>query len=188
VVWLHGGTVRRAGDPEEVVGAYEDAMRSDTFDRTPEGDDDDGLELRRNRFGSMEVLLDAVALNGERDARIRPGGALSVRVRAARNGPPRDVLVGVSVRRAHDGLELLSVATDIGRLTGAREVGLTLERVDLVPGEYLVDVGVYAADWSLAYDYHWGAHALVVDGAPPRAGLVDPPLRWDVGPADGGGR
>jgi homopolymeric O-antigen transport system ATP-binding protein len=182
VVWLHGGTVRLAGDPEEVVGAYEDAMRSDTFERTPEGDgDDDGLELRRNRFGSMEVLLGAVALNGGRDARVRPGESLRVRVRAAPAGPPRDVVVGISVRRAHDGLELLSVATDVGRLAGAREVGLTLERVDLVPGEYLVDVGTYAADWSLAYDYHWGAHTLVVEGTAPRSGVINPPVRWEVG-------
>ena len=41
---------------------------------------------------------------------------------------------------------------------------LPLDDVELSPGEYFVDVGVFQADWKFSYDYHWHAYRLRVRG------------------------
>ena len=59
-------------------------------------------------------------------------------------------------------------------------VELELERLDLLPGEYLIDVGVYRADWAYAFDYHWQAYPLRVLGGTGEKGVFRPPHRWEV--------
>jgi lipopolysaccharide transport system ATP-binding protein len=43
-------------------------------------------------------------------------------------------------------------------------VVLLLDRLDLEPGSYRVDVGVYERDWAYVYDYHWQAYPLELVG------------------------
>jgi lipopolysaccharide transport system ATP-binding protein len=60
-------------------------------------------------------------------------------------------------------------------------VTLALDRLDLAPGRYLVDVGLYRADWDVVYDFHWHAVEIEIGDRPPstRAPL-HPPRRWRV--------
>lgn len=182
-VWMHGGRVRKVGPAEEVVNAYREAMRSKTFELTPAADEetaDDGLELRRNRFGTQELRLADVRLNGSHDARIEPGGALRITARLLASDPPLAAVAGIVVRRASDGLEVVNENVDIGSATGDRGLALDVGRLDLTPGAYLVDVGLYRPDWQFAYDFHWGAHRLEVAGAVTPARLLAPPVRWSL--------
>ena len=75
--------------------------------------------------------------------------------------------------RAEDGEGLLSLCRELG-------VDLEFERLDLLPGNYLVDVGVYRGDWEFAYDFHWQAYSLKVVGAQSDKGVFRPPHRWEV--------
>jgi lipopolysaccharide transport system ATP-binding protein len=181
VVWLQKGHVRMVGPAEHVLDAYRDAMRSDTYDATPEWleDEDEGPELRSNRFGSQEVRLSQIRVNGAQSAVIPSGGPLRVEaVVRPRDGERRAVL-GVTVRRVADGVKVVDENAELGLVDDERHVRLDIDRLDLVPGRYAVDIGVYASDWSLAYDYHWDVHKLEVTGAPSGAeGLIRPPMRW----------
>jgi lipopolysaccharide transport system ATP-binding protein len=181
-VWLQAGGVRASGAAGEVIAAYRDAMRSRTLEVTPAPNgtgDAERLELRRNRFGSQAVRLEEVRLNGGPDARIEPGGALEVEARLLAAAEPAAVVLGMSLWRAGDELELIKDHADLGVVRGDQAVSLTIDRLDLAPGEYFVDLGVYDADWSLAHDYHWGAHRLEVVGAARRgSGILRPPVRW----------
>lgn len=182
IVWMQGGRVRMKGPSDEVVEAYQDAMRSDTFDITPAAAERPagpaGLELRRNRFGSQELTLADVRVNGGTRARIASGEPLAVSALVTAAPEPRRAIVGITIRRADDGLEVLNEHVELGRVTADQAVQLEIDRLDLSGGHYMLDIGVYEVDWRYAYDYHWGAYELEVDGSMSGGAPLRPPLRW----------
>jgi lipopolysaccharide transport system ATP-binding protein len=174
------------------VAQYRDAVHSETRDRTPAPNGPPGeLELRRNRFGSQEATIEHVEL---RDGLGRPvvemssGGPLEVSF-VVRTPPDRPVLapiVGLTISRATDGIACYDTSTAnegvlLHDIAGERRFTLRFERLDLIPGEYFIDVGAYEREWRYAYDYHWHVHPLRVLGSSPDGGVFRPPHRWAVG-------
>jgi homopolymeric O-antigen transport system ATP-binding protein len=189
-VWLEGGAIRAGGDSATVVAQYEDAMRSATVERTPAATPGDGagdLELRRNRFGSQELTLEHVTLRGG-DGRptttIATGAPLEVSLDVRGGGTPIvNPIVLVTVQRAADGVVCYELSSEadgltLGRIEGDRRVTLRIERTELAPGGYSVDVGVYESGWAYAYDLHWGVYRLEVAGPAGGHGLVNPAHVW----------
>ena len=190
-IWLQAGVVRASGSSEGVVDDYRAAMRSATLDRTPAPDSGstDGLELRRNRYGSQEATIDAVTLRDGTGApadEIRTGGGLTVSLSLSpRDGPIAEPIVGIAIHRVSDGVICYESSTEsdgvrVGVLDDALQVELSFERLDLMPGEYLLDAGLYRGDWEFAYDFHWQAYALRVVGSQNDKGIFRPPHRWQV--------
>jgi lipopolysaccharide transport system ATP-binding protein len=92
----------------------------------------------------------------------------------------------VAVHRVSDGVVCFDGSTDadgvrVGSLDEPLRVRLDFDRLDLVPGEYVVDVGVYEPNWAHAYDFHWQAYPLQVTGPHSGGGVFRPPHSWDVG-------
>jgi hypothetical protein len=56
-------------------------------------------------------------------------------------------------------------------------IAVTVDRLDLGPGVYWVDAGLYSEDWEDVYDYRWDSVQLTVTGTPTE-GLLQPPHRW----------
>ena len=65
-----------------------------------------------------------------------------------------------------------------------------IERLDLEGGQYYADIGIYEADWTYAYDYHWHVYPILIrprqairaSSIPPIAGkLTMPPYRGRAG-------
>jgi lipopolysaccharide transport system ATP-binding protein len=191
-VWLQAGVVRAFGEAEAVVGEYRDAMHSETLDRTPPPDGESGeLELRHNRFGSQEATIEQVELRdglGRPIAELPSGAPLEVSfvVRAPVERPISAPIVSVTILRAADGTICYDTNTAadgvvMRDVAGERRVRLRFERLDLIPGEYFVDVGVYRSDWHHAYDFHWHVYGLRVLGSAADGGVFRPPHRWEVG-------
>jgi lipopolysaccharide transport system ATP-binding protein len=188
-VWLQAGGVRMAGDAATVVGEYREAMRSDTVDRTPAADEaaDGALELRRNRFGSQElqiVRVDVLDASGAPTREVATGDPLRIVLELRGGAPIDEPIVGVSVHRVDDGVVCWDVNTEsdgvrLGRVDAAT-IEVEVSSVDLMPGEYAIDPGVYTADWSYALDYHWQAYPLRVTGRGGGQGVARPPLHWVV--------
>jgi lipopolysaccharide transport system ATP-binding protein len=191
-LWLQAGQVRLEGSAADVAGEYADAMRSETMERTPltaPGGGPAGLELRRNRFGSLEMTIESVALPDE----VGSGAPMSVSVDVASRVDYEvvDPIATVTISRARDGEVCCDLSTEaagvrLGRVgpEGLR-VCLGLEGLELVPGDYLVDVGIHRPDWAYAYDFHWQAYPLRVTGRSAGEGLVRPAHRWEAGPLEG---
>jgi lipopolysaccharide transport system ATP-binding protein len=190
-VWLHGGRVRASGDAKAVVAEYRDAMYSASLERTPpaaEGEVD-GLELRRNRFGSQEATLESVVLqgaNGSPTAEIQSGDPLRIVLRIRpQEGPLHDPIVGVAIHRAADGVVCYDTSTEsegisLGVVNQEVAMELAFDRLDLLPGEYVLDAGVYHRTWEYAYDFHWQAYPLRVSGSRNDRGVFRPPHRWSA--------
>jgi lipopolysaccharide transport system ATP-binding protein len=177
-----------------VVAEYRDAMHSATRDRTPPPDGGTGnLELRRNRFGSQEATIEQFELRdalGQPVSQLSSGAPLEVSF-LVRTPPDRPVIapiLGLTISRATDGTACYDTNTSnagvsVQQVAGERRFAVRFERLDLIPGEYFIDVGVYEREWRYAYDYHWHVHSLAVVGSSSDGGVFRPPHRWDVGAA-----
>jgi lipopolysaccharide transport system ATP-binding protein len=187
-VWLQGGRVRAFGPADAVVGEYREAMRSATLERTPtQGDGQDELELRRNRFGSQELVIEGVRVVGSAYGQVEVGGRVDVRFELRPTGGRiRSPIVGLSIHRVADGLVCYDGSTEadgvvLGDVEQPLAVELCFPALDLLPGEYVLDVGVYEAAWAFAYDYHWHAYGLTVIGGVPDRGVFRPRHAWTIG-------
>lgn len=190
-VWLEAGAVRAIGAADAVVAEYREAMHSETRERTPAPEDSTGpLELRRNRFGSQEATIEEVELRdglGRAVSELSSGAPLEVSftVRTPRGRPVGGPIVGVTVSRAADGTicydtNTLSDGLFVPEIDGERRFTFLFERLDLIPGEYFIDVGVYEGAWHHAYDYHWHVYSVRVVGDSSDGGVFRPPHRWEL--------
>lgn len=187
IVWLNGGKVAAAGPPDQVIDAYREAMRRMTEQRTPVQQPDGqtaggaALSVNRNRFGSLEVELRNVQLldRSGRTVTVLPiDRSLVVQMDWHAAHGPRQVVFGVTVTDA-EGLLLCELFSSPSSLSAAQgQIRLTFDRLDLASGSYWLDVGVYPADWSYAYDYHWQVYPLLVETPLAGKGPLRPPHEW----------
>jgi lipopolysaccharide transport system ATP-binding protein len=95
----------------------------------------------------------------------------------------RAPIAALVVRRDHDDQVCVDVnsrddGVTLGVLTDAT-ISLELDRLDLAPGRYWLDVGLYRADWEVVFDYRWHAVGLVIGDRPTSTrGQLYPPRRW----------
>jgi lipopolysaccharide transport system ATP-binding protein len=116
--------------------------------------------------------------------RLRAGDRFSIRFTLHAPAPPpkapvvalnvyrrKDMLLCWDLSTERDGVPLPVPAPDL-------EVSLDLEHLELLPGEYLLDLGAYRDDWDYAYDYHREAYPFVIEGREQDAGITAPPRSW----------
>ncbi|WP_167584393.1 ABC transporter ATP-binding protein [Kineococcus rubinsiae] len=183
-VWLRAGTVHAEGPAAIVLDAYERSL--DERAGTPQALGDGGF-----RKGEGSVLLRAIACTGAdgSDGTVERGGALAVSLTYERVTAVPRAHFGVSLRRVGEQDALVDLTTEASGagavpLADAGRVSLVLDRVDLAPGEYWLDAGIYATDWEVPHDYRWDTVRVVVSG-PAGSGPVQPPHRWSTGPLPG---
>ncbi|MBD2098851.1 ABC transporter ATP-binding protein [Trichocoleus sp. FACHB-591] len=189
-IWLRDGQIIAYGEPGIVAGQYVAEMRSETQRRTPTRPPkltDSGIELRvnENRFGSLEAEITNVRLlpKGE----IESGAPLAIEIHYQAEQPVESPIISVTISR-EDGQACFDISTEtLGRslplLDGKNQITLHLDRLDLVGGDYFVDVGIYEQNWAYAYDYHWHAYPLSVRSPIQQKGILSSPHRWRLSPA-----
>ncbi|MFW6069319.1 MAG: Wzt carbohydrate-binding domain-containing protein, partial [Chloroflexota bacterium] len=84
-----------------------------------------------------------------------------------------------------DGVKCYDINTRAAGLTlstlqGYGQISLHLERLDLAPGHYYVDVGVHEREWAYAYDFHWRVYALNVNAHGAGEGILRAPHHWEI--------
>lgn len=186
-LWLRHGRVVMMDSAQAVADFYEQEMREETLRRTPDVPvrvTAAGTELRprENRMGSLEMEITDVALRP--GPVISPGDPLAVEISYRSEKPLASPVFVVSIHHA-DGMLCLDVNSRDARvpvpeLTGSGKVTLRLERLDLAKGSYLLSAGVFDTEWKHAYDYHWQAYPLTLDGGPAGKGVLVPPAKWSL--------
>ena len=185
-LWLDHGEQRMLGPAAEVVAAYREKAHERVVEATPAPAQLGGrLELRRDRVGTQQLTIDSVAIE---PAVVGHGDSATFTLELTNHGEPvTDPIVEVKVARADDDALCFHTTTRdsgtaLGRVSNGATVSLGLERVDLLPGVYTVDVAVYSADWDTTFDYHWHGYEFTVAGEAPSRGLLAPPQRWSATP------
>jgi lipopolysaccharide transport system ATP-binding protein len=131
------------------------------------------------------VLIPGVSCTGSSDeppGSTALGGGLTVRLDYCRHAQVNAAQFSVSLRRVDTDAPLVDLTTEASgagrvRLADRGRISLVLDRVDLQPGAYWADVGVYSDDWETPYDYRWDSMRVLVTGTA-TGGSVQPPHRW----------
>jgi lipopolysaccharide transport system ATP-binding protein len=170
-VWLLASRVVATGPPDEVEASYAAAVAAEIARATPPGTVAPG---GAGRWGTQTATVTDVQLSTQV---LRPGGALRLQLGVdAGTSEATRFNLSVSVLR-RDGV----VCVDENAAIEPGALALSFERLDLAPGEYAIDVGLYAEDWGVTYDYHHRAYGLTVLGKGRGKGVVDTPVRWERG-------
>ena len=148
-----------------------------------------GLEPRHvdaesdgERHGTYEVEIAAVRFDPPRIESGPKGSPLTIEIDLEPRSPIDSPIVVVSLHRVGDFVKAFELNTEadgigLGRLTEPRTVSLSLDRLDLAPGTYRLDVGVFQHDWEVVYDYRWHTYPLEVVEA---GGTFGPPRTWSA--------
>jgi lipopolysaccharide transport system ATP-binding protein len=193
-LWLRTGQLIAYGPAEVIVDQYVAEMTAETRRRTPESQPmrrtSTGAELQvnKNRFGSFEVEIANVRLFdslGLPVTELEVGQPLRVEIEYIAPQPIVAPIFSVTLSR-EDGFVCYDTSTAAAGLTlptiqGQGLITLYLDRLDLIGGQYYVDVGGYERDWTYAYDYHWHVYPLLIHPTGADKGILRPPHRWEVG-------
>ncbi len=198
VLWLRKDARHVLGDADVVIGQYEAEMGEETRRRTPasvpSAHTPSGVELslHRNRFGSLELEIRAVYFydgRGFATAEIATGGPLAVHIDYVARQRIETPMFGITISNKDEQkcCEITSRSSgfDLPIVDGEGSVTLRIERLDLTPGHYFFDIGIYEADWAYAYDYHWHAYELIVTGTGRGDSVMSPPHAWQKEPSAG---
>jgi lipopolysaccharide transport system ATP-binding protein len=189
-IWLENGRIAAHGRADLVVADYVAAMASETQRRTPTptAEETGPLRLNETRFGSQEMVIEAVTLlaeNGRIANSVRPGEGLTVRIAYDAPQPIASPHFSASITTG-DGticcdLNTAQAGLTLPMLQGKGQIDLHIERLELAGGCYYVDVGVHETNWAYAYDYHWHVYSFDVPTVPGELGLIRPSHRWHIG-------
>ncbi len=191
-LWLDGGRLMAYGGTREVVDRYlghvagEEARALGVEHREAEA----GAATGRQRWGSREVELTRVRILDRAGAErylYESGEPCTVHLAYRARRPVDDPVFGIGIFRK-DGVCCYGTNTAIdglhlGKLAGEGEVAVAIERLDLVEGDYLLDVAVHGRDGH-PYDYHSRLYAFAVRSRLKEAGVARLAHAWRL-PGDG---
>lgn len=195
-LWLDAGRVRALGPAAQVADAYEQAS-ADRIALGRGGARPDravaaGVVLRdgENWFGSQAARIVRTTLRdraGHTVSTLPTGAALALDLDLGLRGPlPGGVHASVTVidDKGHLALDLNTQvdSVDLSAPVDGMRITIDFDRMDLSPGEYRVSVGLWAPDWSEAYDLHLNVYPLAVTGPTLSNGPFLPPHRWHLTP------
>jgi lipopolysaccharide transport system ATP-binding protein len=162
VVWLDAGEVVEDGPADEVVDRYLASERSAATPHLP-GSTGPLAEVR---------LLDE---DGRACRVVQAGGAVSVSVVVS----PAPEPMQLAVRLVRDD-DLMCIDTSTPIPPGHASAHLAIERLDLAPGSYRVEVGLYTPSWRTTLDLRREAATLRVLGTASTTAALAPPAIWSV--------
>jgi len=189
VLLLRKGDECKIGPPAEILDEMISSFARPTEQRTPAGvkhtlRDGTILTTHTNRLGSLEAEITGVRLFdglGREVHTLQSGDSLVVQIDYVFHRPVESAWFQVQVVRDRRKVIVtncecgLGTEHDLGALGTLR---LEIDRLELVEGQYFVDVGLYQGQWDYAYDYHTEVYPLRVASPGPYEGLVMPPSRW----------
>ncbi len=194
-VWLHEGRLMAQGGTRQIIDRYlnnvasEEARALGAEHREAEAQAAAGTA---QRWGSREVEITRVRLfDAARAERYLydAGEACTVRLAWRAPRPIEDPIFGIGVFRK-DGVCCYGTNTAIdglhlGKLSGEGDLAVEIQRLDLIEGEYLLDVAVHARDGH-PYDYHSRLYAFAVRSRIKDTGVARLAHAWTL--PDTGGR
>jgi lipopolysaccharide transport system ATP-binding protein len=171
-IWLEKGLLKAYGDPEVVAGRYAGKMEAQSSQ--PKGRTfSQQVEIRQVEVGQTEDSL-----------QINSGDPLSIDITYDAHQAFDRITIGLSISDSDGQIYFNTnsgtVGLEIPAPMGLGKVNLQIDRLDLPGGDYFVNVGLYAPDWSETYDYQWNEHPFSIRWTPQEQSLLNPPKQWRI--------
>jgi len=173
-LWLNRGQIAALGEPHAVARQYANQMEALS---TPHPEQTYSREIEVKQV----QLINSSEQGTEK---LASGSAVSISLTYEVHEPLNNVIFSISLCNesgqiyfnTHITAEKLSL-----RLSpGLGQIRLHLSRLDLCSGQYFINAGIFAADWSKVYDYHWQKLPLLVYGTPNEDSILYPPRTWEA--------
>lgn len=188
VLWLHQGKIRGYGLPAQVTDAYQAFMEADGHEAMTHIEQDDDVQSAPPR--TKEIALGQVRLLNIQQHPItaikgQSGCIIQVPYHCHAQVQEPRFLIAITREDGQKACHLHS-SGPYAAPSPLPEHGLLsvhIERLDLSEGEYFIDVGVFEAGWSFAYDFRWRAQSLTITETLESDGVLSPPCTWAFEPA-----
>ncbi len=166
------GTVKFDGDPAAAIQEYRLVPWTKTHRK------DSASSTSPIRIARTELLND----RGESAAVFQTGGGLRIRVKYDAPQPVKNASIAVDVHRG-DGVYCAGINTmmdkrDLGVLSGKGHVDLVIPRLSLLPGCYLVSIGILDATGGRTYDLHNRAYPFSIMSDRRDLGVIHLEREW----------
>ena len=184
-LWLNEGRVSALGRTHEVIQQYRTwVAQEEAGALRAQHERANASREPQTRWGSGEVTLSSVTLKdslGQERYLFESGEPVLIVFSYQVHAPVGDAVFGIGIFRK-DGLSVYGTNTAIDDrvlppLKDEGQVAVLLERVDLIEGEYLLDVAVHARDGH-PYDYRSRALTFAIRSKVRDTGVARLPHRW----------
>jgi len=111
---------------------------------------------------------------------IQTGSKLIVEIRYRINAGIDTAMFSLSLS-TKAGQILIDVNTEICRTektSTVQAIHLQIEHLDLAPGKYFINPGIFSVDWTQTYTFLWHRYSFEVDASTSQKGLLQPPIHW----------
>jgi lipopolysaccharide transport system ATP-binding protein len=193
VIWMRSGQIAMQGPASDVVRCYVDAIRVETEKRAPTDRSTavtrGGAELRLNdnRFGSLDMEIVSVDLlngSGLPIDRVKSGSTLKVVIHYNTPQTIQSPKFSVTITKPDNTIcfdtNTAAAGLSIPEVNGEGQISIQMDELNLIGGQYYVDVGVYEKDWTYAYDSHRHVYPFTILDTGADKGILLPPYRWDL--------
>ena len=178
--WLADGVVRQFGDSIDVTTNYV----AEVHDARNEPD----ASGPHHRFGSGEADITEVRFldgDGGPKTTFRTGDAMTIRAAYRATSPVEKAVCCIAVYRAEDHVYVVGQASRAMGVTfdlsGEGTVEFSISALPLLPGTYIVSVGLQDEALQMVYDWHDRRYSFLVfpsDKLPAEAGIAHVDGRW----------
>ncbi len=152
-VWIEGGVIRESGSSARVVAAYFDSVHGGVANEHPSAEQD--------QAGAGAASITAVAFldgEGRETTTFETDSTLTVRVECQTDLPLQEVIFCVAVYRSDSFVYVMGRTSHdadfSGRPPGRHVVEFSVPALPLLPGGYLVSVGLQDRAQKQVYDWH----------------------------------
>jgi lipopolysaccharide transport system ATP-binding protein len=174
VLWLNRGQVEAYGDPVLVASRYADKMELKAKPIEP-----------RQVSQEVEILgVEILDQAGQPTQSIQNGEGVTIEVDYIAHQAFEQIHFCANISDSDGQIYFNTSSSTVGLVIpaglGKGRVRLAIDRLDLAGGDYFINIGVYAADWSMTYDYQRHQHPLTIGWTPPEQSWLYPPRHWTV--------
>ncbi len=158
-IWIHQGEIRAEGPPRDVHPQYLNFMDEQRELQVKKGKRDREKQEGSKRWGNGDVSITKVKVlnnRGEEKEVFHTGDPLTVEVSYEVHCPVKDAIFGIAIYR-QDGTHCYGTNTRLDghpnfSLNESGTYRLCMEKMNLLPGEYLIDSTIECGEW-IPVDY-----------------------------------
>ncbi len=170
VIRLDEGCIMSIGDPEETTEEYIKSLKQRRSDIRGKGQLLFRDQLARERKGTGEMKIESVKFldrQGREAYLFKTGDPMRIAIEYSTTQPIANHIFFMTIHRSSGEVIIGPLQHDVGEtLNGPGHLSVSIDKIPLLRGEYLVTLGFFKPDMVEAYDFHDKYYAFTTQSPP----------------------